>query len=430
VSGGVTPVDVTAAAGGSREPAALDRPTRAVAAPGGPLRILVLAPSFPFPPAHGGAVRLYHSIRGLAARGHHVVLAALVDEAPDPAHLGEMARWCREVRVVPRTPSPSPRPVRLFAFRKYYVDAMALAIRDLERRHRFDVIHLDYTQMGVYHDALPRGIPRVLVEVDVSFMTVGRRARGTRGWRRVPALARTAATWWAELFLARRVDRVFTMSEVDARLLRRFLPRLATTVVPNGVDVRAEPYVEGRAPGATLLFVGYFRHLPNVDAALAFAAATYPRIRAAAPDAEWLVVGAHPPDSIRALATPGSGITVAGYVEELGPCFERSAVFVCPVTRGSGTRVKVLQAMARGLPVVTTTLGAEGLDVMPERDVLIGDDPPAFAAQVVRLLRDRALGERLRRQARRLVEERYDHGRLVETLEAGYRAALGGRTAR
>jgi len=214
------------------------------------------------------------------------------------------------------------------------------------------------------------------------------------------------------------------MSDADARLLRRVLPRLPTSVVPNAVDTVSERYVEPWTPTSTLLFVGYFRHLPNAEAVLTFAAETYPRVRAAVPAVEWLVAGAEPPPAIRALAAPGSGITVAGYVEDLAPCFARSAVFVCPVHRRSGTRVKILQAMARGVPVVTTTLGAEGLDVTPERDVLVGDSPAAFAGQVVRLLGDRELAERLRREARRLVEERYDYGRLVETLEAGYRAVL------
>src|SRR5262249_58754323 len=121
-----------------------------------------------------------------------VVVATLVDEAREPPGLAEMTRWCREVRVVPRVPTRGPHPIRLFAFRKYYVAEMTRAVRELESRHGFDVVHLDYTQMGVYADAVPRRVPRGLVEGDVSFVTVGRGARPARGARGPPAPGRAA----------------------------------------------------------------------------------------------------------------------------------------------------------------------------------------------------------------------------------------------
>src|SRR5262249_6342718 len=215
-----------------------------------------------------------------------------------------------------------------------------------------------YTQMGVYWDAPASASPRVLVEIDVSFVTLWRRAGFVRGWRRLPALVRAGLALDAELFLARRVARVFAMSREDARLLRRFLPRLPVSVVPNGVDTEAHPYRAQHPEAPVLLFVGYSRHPPNVEAVLDFAARTFPRIRAALPRTRWLIAGAAPPPAVQALAVPGSGITVLGYVEDLEACYASSTVFVAPVTRGSGTRLKILEAMARGVPVVTTSVGA------------------------------------------------------------------------
>lgn len=416
--------------GGRAEALAAPVATPAAADGGAPLRILVLAPHFPFPLAHGGAVRLYHYLRQLARRGAQVVLVSLIEDEGERAHQAELEPFCREVRLIRRVPARPPRAVRHFAFRKYYVEAVADAIRELDARYDFDVVQFEYTQMAVY-EAVPRGrAARVLVEIDVSFVTLWRRVFAVRGWRRVVAGLRAAVTLDAELDLARRMARVVAMSEHDARVLRRFVPGLPVSVVPNGVDTGSQAYLAAWVPRARLLFVGYFLHPPNVEAVLRFARDVYPRIRAAVPDVTWLIAGAEPPPAIRALATPGSGIAVLGYVADLEAGYAASAVFVVPVSRGSGTRVKILEAMARGVPVVTTTRGVEGIAAVPERDVLIGDTPETFAAQVVRLLGDRALAERLRRQARALVEARYDYERLVTTLEDAYRAAVGAPGAR
>ena len=392
--------------------------------PGDRLRVLILTPHFPFPLSHGGAVRLYNYIRQLAQRGVLVYLIAFIEQEEERQHIGELEKFCQEVRQIRRIPTPTRHPVRGFAFREYYGEAMADAIRELEAFHDFDLIQFEYTQMGLYYD-IPRGpSARILVEIDVSFMTLWRRALQIRGWPRVRALIRAGLAFYGELFLVRQVDRVFTMSDADARLLRRFIPRLPTSIVPNGVDTAAHAFMERWAPRRALLFVGYFLHPPNVEAALEFAALIYPRIRAAVPDVEWLIAGAYPPPVVQALASDGSSVSVLGYVQDLTPYYQQSSVFVVPITRGSGTRLKILEAMACGIPVVTTTVGAEGIAVTPDHDVLIGDTPEAFAAQVVRLLHDPSLADHIRRNARELVEKRYDYSRLVEMLEEGYRLAI------
>jgi len=391
--------------------------------PGRPRRVMILTPHFPFPLSHGGAVRLYNYIRELAQRGTEIYLVSLIDREEERQHAKELEKFCQEVRQIRRVPTLSSHPVRLFAFREYYLEAVADAVREIEALHEIDVIHFEYTQMGAYYD-VPRGpAARVLAEIDVSFVTLWRRALQTRGWRRLPALIRAGLTLDAELFLVRQMDRVFTMSEADATLLHGFSPRLPISVVPNGVDTVAHPFLPRRAPGPTLLFVGYFLHPPNVEAVLKFAEEIYPRVRAMIPEVEWVIAGAYPPAAVQALASEAARISVRGYVDDLSPLYERSAVFVVPITRGSGTRLKALEAMARGVPVITTTVGAEGIAVTPEQDVLIGDTPEEFAAQVVRLLRDPLLADRIRRNARRLVCDRYDYSRLVLMLDEGHRLA-------
>ena len=157
-----------------------------------------------------------------------------------------------------------------------------------------------------------------------------------------------------------------------------------------------------------LLHIGTMFYPPNADAVRWFVAEVFDRIRAAVPDARFVVVGARPPADIAALHDPARGIEVRGYVPDIAPLLAEAAATVVPTRAGSGMRVKILEAMAMGLPVVSTTVGAEGIVAVPETHLLIADDAPAFADAAVRLLSDSALRARLRAQAHALAAARYD----------------------
>jgi glycosyltransferase involved in cell wall biosynthesis len=204
-------------------------------------------------------------------------------------------------------------------------------------------------------------------------------------------------------------------------------PQARTAVVPNGVDLdffRAGATPAVRAP-TTLLFFGAIDYHPNTDAMLFFAREVMPLLRSRVPRVRLCIVGRRPPEAVTALRGPD--VEVAGAVEDVRPYLERAAVVIVPLRLGGGTRLKILEALAMGKAVVSTTLGAEGLDVVPDRDLLLADDPATFAAQIRRLLDDPELAARIGAAGRRVVEARYGWGASVERLSAFYGEVLESR---
>jgi glycosyltransferase involved in cell wall biosynthesis len=209
----------------------------------------------------------------------------------------------------------------------------------------------------------------------------------------------------------RRFAGITATSAGDARTLQRWAPAATVYLIPNGTDCsRFVPPESDPEPGA-IVFMGTLSYAPNRDAVVYFAERIFPRIKRAVPWATWYVVGRESDDVRRALSrAPQSGIVVTGYVDDVRPYLARAEVVAVPLRAGGGTRLKILEAMAMARPVVSTSLGAEGLDLMADRHLSVADTPDGFADAVIRLLRDPAEGRRLGREARRAVLDRYDWG--------------------
>jgi glycosyltransferase involved in cell wall biosynthesis len=159
---------------------------------------------------------------------------------------------------------------------------------------------------------------------------------------------------------------------------------------------------------------------PNVDGVLWFAQEVYPLVKAAIPDVQFAVVGARPPQRVLRLAEEDASIAVTGYVDDPQPYLAASAALIVPVRAGGGMRVKILEALARGTPIVSTTVGYEGIALTPGEHLLVGDTPAAFAEAVIRLLRDPAVGRRIASAGRRIAEQRYDWRVVNPQIEAVY----------
>ena len=216
-------------------------------------------------------------------------------------------------------------------------------------------------------------------------------------------------------------DRVVTVTEADRQALDQLYPngrRPAFAVIPICVDTQA---VAPRPRPATsgILFLGGMHWPPNAEGARWFAEAILPAILAGEPSARLLAVGRQPPPSLRQPAVAGS-IEAPGYVEDAEPYWARSQVFVVPLHAGGGMRVKILDAWAQGLPVVSTTIGAEGLQYRPGENILIADKPDAFARAVLSVLQDVRLAGRLAAGGRANVEQYYDWQRVYPDWDAVY----------
>jgi glycosyltransferase involved in cell wall biosynthesis len=216
-----------------------------------------------------------------------------------------------------------------------------------------------------------------------------------------------------------------TVSDEDRAALHEAAGRpVEMTVIPITVDTDEVRMVEREAEPTHILHIGTMYWPPNIDAVNWFIREVYPLIRRRRPDVQFDVVGSRPPADLLALNDAGLGINVTGYVADPAPYQRQAAAMIVPLLAGGGMRVKILNALAEGIPIVSTTLGAEGIEVTPERDILLSDAPEDFAAQVVRLLDDPALGRDLVANGRRLAEERYDYRQACRPLDDVYARAI------
>jgi polysaccharide biosynthesis protein PslH len=228
-------------------------------------------------------------------------------------------------------------------------------------------------------------------------------------WRK---LAREERAAW------RRFDGVTLTSRRDEQLVQSEYPEVRSAVVPNGVDVGEFSVSESSGEPDTILFFGAINYHPNHDGVTFFIDEILPKLRRIRPNVRLQIVGPGARQSV--LDRQGNGVEVVGMVDEVGPYIERASAVVVPLRIGGGTRLKIVEAMSKGKPVISTRLGAEGLDVVHDRDVLLADEPEDFAQQVGRVLVDPALAARLGRAGRALMEEKYSWRSIVQGLEAFY----------
>jgi glycosyltransferase involved in cell wall biosynthesis len=356
-------------------------------------RVAVLSPYFPYPLSHGGAVRIYNLLREMA-REFDVELLSFFDteEEPDPAPLLEFCSRLALVRT-PRYREPRWSTLLPPEVREFQSPGMWWAIAEERRAFGFELLQVEYTQLARYGGD-------ILVEHDVTFDLFGQVARRARG------TPRALAAWWDwlrwrrfETRQVRRYRRVVVMSPKDAELLG---PAASTAVVPNGVDLqrfRAEP----EQPGERLLFIGSFRHSPNVAAYRFFTEKVWPLLREKFPRMTLTVVCG--PDHLtywRAFADspeprPEERIRLLGFIEDVRPLYLEANVVIVPTTVSAGTNVKVLEAMAMQRAVVSTTSGCAGLGLLHGHSVWVADTPEAFAAGVATLIADPELRQQIAR---------------------------------
>ena len=390
---------------------------------GRPLRFLFLSPYSLDPPTHGGAVFMRQAVRALARR-HEVHLLSFVDRPEEVETNRALERCLSSVECVVRDFRPRrdwlgllPYSVRCFLSLEFH-----RRVQRLIWEHEIDLVQVEYTQMGQFAGGWCH-TPTALFEHDVYFQSA----------RRSLGQARSATEWlqtfweWVralryELRLLRRMDLVETCSEAERRLLESFLGRGAPPIrgtlraaVDTGDYV---PVFAGRTP-ETLLFVGNFRHAPNLGGLRFLVRQVMPALRAKRPNAELLVAGAYPPPEVETLCRQ-PGVHLLGMVPEIREVMARYALFLCPIFSGSGVRVKILEAFAAGMPVVSTPLGVEGLDVADGQELLLAGDARRFVSAIIELLEHPERADALARRARRRVEQQWDAGIVLERLEHAY----------
>ncbi|MGC8958956.1 MAG: glycosyltransferase [Chloroflexia bacterium] len=397
------------------------------------MRVLFLALEPPFPPNDGGRIRTYNILKQVARR-HEVTLVTFAQAGQDQERLAALRGMCREVIPFDRPPAPArtlPRKAADFFRRRpaclgqYRSLALETALRRWAVERAFDVVHVDQILLAQYAEAL-RPLPAVLTHHNIEAEVQRRQIaldRQMSPWRRLRAWIECRRWRHFELSASRRFGALACVSERDAAYFRRYVPEVPAVVVPNGVDTQAFRPVERDGAEPVLLYSGRMDYPPNVDAVRWFGDEILPQVQRAVPAARLLIVGRDPTPEVRALAGR-PGIQVTGTVPDVRPYYAQAALYVVPLRFGAGTRLKILEAMAMGMPIVSTSLGSEGLDLVSGEDLVEADSAPAFARAVVELLGDGERRARLGRHARRTVEARFDWSQIALTQEEAYRLAM------
>jgi glycosyltransferase involved in cell wall biosynthesis len=354
------------------------------------------------------------------AGANDVSLLSLVDPREDSSDRVRTAlSYCRQVRIVPHSTYViegvykrvlqaasllTPFSFEHAAFRS---TALQAAFDDLVEHEAFDLIQFEYAQMASTLERASAHIPHVLDEHNIEY-DVLRRTATAEGSR--VRKAYNAVNWRKLHMEERRVWRRFEgstlTSERDRELLLEDAPLARARVVPNGVDVgEFAPDPQTPVEADTVLFFGAINYYPNTDGVLFFLRDVLPKLKKRRPGVRVRIVGQKPPPAIASWSDPA--VDVIGYVDDVRQHIARAAAVVVPLRIGGGTRLKVLEAMAMGKAVVSTSLGAEGIDVVSGRDVLLGDDPDALVEHLGSVLDHDDLGRRLGGAARELVTARY-----------------------
>ena len=376
------------------------------------MNILLLTPT---PPDDLHRIRALQILKALARKNAVTVLTFVRNDC-DLAKCQAIRELCAAVHMVPFSlprallscvqALPTPTPLRVAYCRGA---AMQRRLNELLHSQVFDLIYVKRKRMGQYAQHLTTP-PRVLDLTDAVALYY-ERSLATVGWTRYPIhLEEYLKIRRYEPMLAGYFDRTVVCSRVDGDYLEQQAGRPIENlrVIPNVVDTdfyRSDgPPAAGQQP--VLLFSGLMEKHVNVDAALYLVNEIFPAIRLQRPDARLYIAGPRPAPEVRALAQV-PGVTVSGYVDDLRDYIAKASVVLCPVRVGAGTRNKILQAMSMQRPVVSTPLGAEGLECEPGEDLLIAPDAVTFAEHALRLLNDAELRSALAARGRKLVQRRY-----------------------
>jgi glycosyltransferase involved in cell wall biosynthesis len=380
------------------------------------VKIAFLTPYVAWPLDHGGRIRTHHLLRAVAA-SHDVLNLAV---ARTPGERGDAEALATiGIRVRPgllRAPDmrlPGNRLRKWMSVAagrsslpgRWWSREFAALVAEEASRERFDLAVVDTPWMDAYRAALGP-LPYVACAQNVEADVLLEAARAESG------LARAVNERDARLFLRREAAflagaaAAVAVSGEDAARIRELAPAVRVAVVENGVDVDRLAVLPPAGPDGPLLFVGSFDYPANVDAARFLATSVLPAVRARVGPTTAILAGRAPPPEVHALGAV-AGIEVTGTVADVVPHYARASVVVVPIRTGGGSRLKILEALALGRPVVTTTAGARGLDVRPGVHVLVADTPEAFAAALLKLRAEPELPPRLVRAGRAFVEERH-----------------------
>lgn len=393
------------------------------------MKILMLTPYLPFPPSSGGQIRSYNLLKHLS-RDHEITLFSLIKDDKERKYVKKLEKYCKKVKVFRRSKSPwTLRNILLTGFGAYPF----LVIRNLSSEQRkavegelnnntYDLIHAE--TFYVMPHIPDTNIPVLLIEQTIEYLVykhyVDKQAKAFL--RPILNIDVSKLKYWEKSFW-KKADRVVAVSVADKKEMHNLVGDLDVSIVPNGVNLEFFKMKNTWSEASPIvLFVANFKWLQNIEAAENLINNVFPIISEEIPKSKLWIVGQHVPDTLK--SSKSKNIVIKNLKESdeesIRESYFKASVFVSPLKGPGGTRLKHFAAMAARLPLVTTKVGAEGLNVVCGRDIIIRDSMNKIAIETIKLLKNPKRAEKIAKNARELVEQKYSWQVMAEILNNIY----------
>jgi len=395
------------------------------------MKILMLTPYLPYPLLSGGQIRTYNLLKNLRKK-HQITLFSFIREDKEKQHIQELEKYCFRVKVFKRRPAWSWKNILLAGFSPFpfvmISTYLSLSVRNAIARelsvNNYDLIHAEPFYMM---PNIPRtNIPKLLVEQTIEYLVYKKFVDNFTFKPIKPFMyfdVFKLKLW--EKYYWKKATSLIAMSEEDKKIMMQAVPGQTIDVVANGVDIDFFDKKDKKEPSQpTVLFVGNFKWLPNKDAAKFLTYKIWPKIKKRMSQAKLWIVGKNPTAEIINLSKK-KDVQVDANIEDIRDAFGNASILLAPIRNGRGTKYKVLEAMASRLPVVTTPLGIEGLDVKAGKQVLVAKNADLLMKKTVKLLKNQKMEKKLSKAAYRLVKEKYNWKLISDSLDRVYKK-IGG----
>lgn len=387
------------------------------------MKILMLTPYLPFPLLSGGQIRTYNLLKNLAAK-HEVTLFSFIRHDSEARYKNELLTYCKRVETFKRRPAWSILNILLagltpfpFLVSIYYSRKLQRAIARELKHNNYDLIHSE--TFYVMPNIPKTKVPILLVEQTIEYLVYQHFVETVAlPVKILLSFDVTKIRFW-EKYYWRKAQKVVAMSRSDKEVMKREVPNLDVDMVPNGVDIIEFSKIRrNKNHKPTVLFVGNFKWLQNKEAVSILVKKIWPIIKKNIPDVLLWIVGRFPTQEIKNYQN--DSIRVSENIDDIKYAYANSDVLLAPIYGPGGTRYKILEAMASGIPVVTTSRGIEGLEAT-EKDVLIKEEADALAQVTISVLRDSTLYRSLSENGKRLVHNNYDWKKISQKLDKLYK---------
>ena len=385
------------------------------------MRILFLTSRLPFPPIGGDKLRVYNFMKYLSEH-HEISLISFVTERAENNYIIKYGKDFRDVKTVLLTKERSyyncirgifsSKPLQIY----YYHSKQMARLIEFEIQNRdFDLIFVHLFRMAEYVKKL-ENIIKILDLTDAISLNYERSKKHRKGlFSTIINLLESKRVLRYETSILDYFHRNLLVSNIDKEFLKKFTKSKNLEVVPIGVDLDYFQFYSGIYDPQKIIFLGNMRTFPNEDAVVYFSEQIFPLIKKEFPDINFFIVGTTPSKRVRQLSKR-EGIIVTGVVDDVREYLKTAVVSVAPMRSGAGVQNKILESMAIGTPVITSSIGLEGIEAVPNRHILVADEPQQFAEKVIELLRNKGLRTQIAINARKILEEKYSWEKALRKL--------------